>query len=256
MTDRDPLLEQLARVARARETARRNDELFERLAAGTLEPEQLKELELEAEQDPDVKLKLELYRPLGDGAVERVLRSTEARAIAVTGADALPPPARTGRVFRRAALVAGGLAALAASLWLALPLGGSPLPSYTVALEGEQVQRGSTDDALPRLSRGSTFRLVARPARALPLRPRVQTFLVHEGRARAWSPPLQLSPEGALKIEGPVEEVLPDALGRYVAVIVVGAQSDLSPAELDAWRAGSRTEQALKLEVELERVAP
>ncbi|MBK7860107.1 MAG: hypothetical protein IPJ65_16135 [Archangiaceae bacterium] len=250
----DPLLEQLARTARARAARARADALFERLSAGTLDPELLRELELQAEYDPEVKLKLELYRPLGSAGVERVLASPEAAALRSPGRAPVARRRWAGRVVVGAAAVVS----LAASLVLLLPTAGPGLPAYQVTLTGEQQVRGaSVPDPVPRLSDGSTFTLIATPATEVAAPVAVHPFLVHEGTVLSWAPPLEVSAAGAVKVEGPVEQLLPSPPGRYLAVLVLGPARAPSPQQVLGWLSGPGAPgSVVVLRVPFERVAP
>jgi hypothetical protein len=226
--DRDPLLDQLGRLARERSAAEAADEIFERLAHGKLSPQELHALEARAKTDPAVALKLELFRPLGPAAVDRALAALRP----------VPLPEVTRLPNRRRWIQAGAVGlALAASVALLLWPAQVPSPGYTLTVTGEQLTRGSDPAAGVTVGPGSTLRLIARPATAVTQPVAVHGFLVREGQVRPWVPPMDRAPEGAVKIEGPVETLLPDAPGEYTLVLVLGPAAP-TPEQVSQWLTG------------------
>ncbi len=224
----DPLLEQLGRLARAQAEA---DDPFERLALGRLTPDELEALEREARSNPDVALKLELFRPLGGAVVDRTLE------VLSTSRPATPqqPPIATGSARRRWGLFVGATLALAASLWLIVRPAQVEWPAYSLAVTGEQTTRGSEPAPQVRLGAGSTLRLVARPATSVVGQVPAYAFVQREGQVQVWSAPIQRAPGGSVKIEGPVDLLLPDAPGKLTLVLVLGPRSAPSADTVQVW---------------------
>jgi hypothetical protein len=170
-------------------------------------------LEATAPPDPDA------LAPLDAEAKGRI----GARVLEEIGA------APAGRVvpFRRRlrvpAAVAGAAVALAAVLVMFLRLvGPAPLPGYEAAFAGESALRGTQPQAEPaRVGPGSALSLVARPRQPVQGAVEASAFLVRGESARPWAAPVQVSAEGAVRIAGPADDLLPPEPGPWTAVIVI-----------------------------------
>jgi len=179
--------------------------------------------------DPAVHPAPEALAPLDAEARERIAaRVMKEIAPAPTAPTAQPtgraPGARvlafpSRRQLRTAAAV---VAALAAALVLYVwPARTSPLPAYQATFAGETMVRGSEPPAPARVGPGSVLTLVARPQQ--PVRGAVEAaaFLVRGDSARPWAAPIQVSAEGAVRISGPADALLPPEPGPWTAVVVI-----------------------------------
>jgi anti-sigma factor RsiW len=230
----DKLLQELGRVARERQRAESRDERWESLTEGTLSEEDRRELERLAAQDPSTAEAYEAYKPLDAAAKERIAASLE-RQLAGESVPQAPAPARVVPIsssrWRRVVPAVAAMAAAAVVLILALPRQGPPLPGYTLALSSEQtVRSGAPEPEVPRLGPGSQLDVLLRPEQAVEGPMEVRAFLVRPGEARAWNPPLERSPEGAVRIRGPVEALLSIPPGEWTLAVAVGRPGELPEA--------------------------
>jgi hypothetical protein len=185
----------------------------------------------EATEPPDP----EALAPLDSAAKDRMA----ARAL-----EALQPPAAQAQVipFRRRARVVSvagaALAALAAALVLFLrPAGPSPLPAYEATFSGESALRGTEPPSgPPRVGPGSALTLLARPRQPVQGPVEVSAFLVRGDSARPWAAPAQVSAEGAVRISGAADALLPPEPGPWTAVIVIRRPGAPSSGPEDALR--------------------
>ncbi len=241
----DPLVRELAAWARDRAAAEREqlDGRWDRLAAGTLRPEEEEALRAEAEGSPEGAAALAAFQPLGAEAEARIVAKIRAQRAAKPPIDhvARPEPAATefdrpsssrpGKVlpFRRRFVVWGGGLGLAAAAALVavLVLPGSlrPLPTYTVALrsgDGSVRGVGPNPTSPPTFSKGSRFELVLRPATAVAGEVALRCFLISsEGGARRAFPACnraESSGGGSLRVVG-----------------TVGAEIELVPGDWTLW---------------------
>jgi len=155
--------------------------------------------------------------PLDAEAKDRITARVMEEIGAAPGAQVIP--------FRRRVRVAAGVAvaALAAALVLFLrPPGPAPLPAYEASFSGESALRGTQSQAEPpRVGPGSELSLIARPGRPVQGPVEVSAFLVRGDSARPWAAPAQVSPEGAVRIAGSADALLPPEPGPWTAVIVI-----------------------------------
>jgi len=238
----DKLLQELGRVARERQHAEARDARWESLTEGTLSEEERRELERLAEEDPSTAETYEAFKPLDAGAKERIAARLERQLAEEPAQEAAPPPARvvpisSSRRWRGLAPALAAMAAAAAVLVVVLPRQGPPLPAYTLALSSEQgVRSGAPGPEVPRLGPGSQLDLLLRPEQAVEGPVEVRAFLLRPGEARAWNPPLERSPEGAVRIRGPVETLLSIPPGEWTLAVAVGRPGALpeSPDEIRA----------------------
>jgi ferric-dicitrate binding protein FerR (iron transport regulator) len=243
----DELLKELARVARERREEESREARWEGLAQGTLSEEERRELERLAGETPEAHAAYEAFRPLEPEARERIVARLEQEG---TGAKVVPLASRR-RVMARV-VVPAALAAMAAGVLLVvLPVGGgAPVPEYALSFSGEQAVRSDAPEAeVVRLGPGSRFTLVLRPEQGVEGKVEARAFLVRPGEARAWSVPMEVSAEGAVRIQGRAEE-LPVPPGEWTLAIAVGRPGALpdAPGEVrslvearrapdsDAWR--------------------
>lgn len=234
----DKLLRELGRVARERQQAESRDERWESLTQGTLSEDERRALEELARQEPSAAEAHEAYRPLDAAARERIAARLE-QQLAAEPAPEKPPAAVLvpRRPWRRLVPALAALAAAAAVLLLVLPRQAPPLPGYALSLSSEQaVRAGTPEPEVPRLGPGSQLDVLLRPETAVEGPVDVRAFLIRRGEARSWTPPLERSPEGAVRIRGPVEALLPVPPGEWTLAIAVGRPGTLpeSPDEVRA----------------------
>jgi len=177
-----------------------------------------------AEADPEAQA------PLDAQARERITARVMREISAAPGARVIPfrRPERAG--------AAGVAAAMAAMLLLLLRPSRLPLPAYEASFAGEAALRGDAPSGPARVGPGSALALVARPARPVQGPVEATAFLVRGDAARPWSVPLQISAEGAVRISGPADALLPPEPGPWTAVIVVRRPGRPRPGEKDALR--------------------
>jgi hypothetical protein len=116
-----------------------------------------------------------------------------------------------------------------------------------LSFSSEQAVRGSApEQELPRLGPGSLLDLVLRPELAVKEPVEVRAFLLRQGEARAWTPPMERSDDGAVRIRGPVEALLSVPPGEWTLAIAVGRPGTLpvDPGELRSWVEEGRTPEA------------
>jgi hypothetical protein len=166
--------------------------------------------EAAAPPDPDALAPLDAEAK--DRISARVMRELEAA-----------PPAQVIPLRRKVQVsVSVAVMALAAMLVLLARPSGAALPAYEVTFSGERSMRGEeTAGEPPRVGPGSALSLLARPKQPVQGRVEVQAFLVRGESARAWAPPVQVSAEGAVRISGEADAVLPPEPGPWTAVIVI-----------------------------------
>ncbi len=217
MTD-DEVLEAAAAAAREHDVLA--DPRWPSFAEGSLGEDESAALVALARQTEAGRRALDLYRPIPAAEqatfVDQILAPAPARV-----------PATGARGPRRAAAMAFSIVALAAGTTLLLTLparGPSPVPDYSITLVGEQTQRGPAAAApLPVFGPGSEVDLVARPATATMGAVAARAFLLREGRVEAWSPPMEVSSAGSVRIAGSFEEVFRGiAPGAVDLVLAVG----------------------------------
>ncbi|AKT42367.1 hypothetical protein [Chondromyces crocatus] len=260
----DELLRALSRAAREDDPL--VDPRWDELAADRLSEEDREALEALARQDPEAQEALKAFAPLG----EDVRAATVERALAAlthsTGVDAPeaskeegPDSARVVRLQgRRRSLMtwvmAASLAAAVAAVWGLGRFGttaGVPLYELTV-VGGEQSTRSAPrapGEEPPQLGSGSRLELLLRPAEPAHESVAVRAFLATRGAAslsevRRWEPPVEISPEGAVRIAGTREALFPDLpAGEITVLLVVGAEGKLPEDAAAALRAEREEDQ-------------
>ena len=53
---------------------------------------------------------------------------------------------------------------------------------------------------------------------------------MRDGKPQAWTPPVQISNEGAVRITGPVKQLFPDVRSPWEILVAIGPESALPPA--------------------------
>ncbi len=164
---------------------------------------------------------LDALPPLDAEAKDRI----SARVMREIGAAPPAPVIPMRRRWQGAAAAGMAMAAMAAAVILFLRPGRlPPLPVYEATFSGDLSMRGSEPAASPpRVGPGSALTLTARPQRPVQGPVEVDSFLVRGDTPRPWQVPWQISPEGALRLSGPAQELLPREPGPvpWTAVIVV-----------------------------------
>ncbi|HSP78024.1 MAG TPA: hypothetical protein VLQ93_05820, partial [Myxococcaceae bacterium] len=232
----DKLLEELGRVARERQHAERLDPRWESLAEGELSDAEREELERLAREEPAAAEAYEAFRPLEAEIRERIVARVEQELASATAGS---PSAQVVPLVRprRTRVLLPMLSALAAAVALfvvASPGDVPPVPAYALSLSGEQTVRSEVPGPeVARLGPGSRLELILRPEREVEGAVEVRAFLLRPGEARRWTPPMEHSPEGAVRIHGPVEELLPIPPGEWTLALAVGRPGTL-PEEPEA----------------------
>lgn len=231
----DPLLHELGQLAKDEEGLVRAkfDERWDRLAAGTLTPEEDAELRALAAASPEAREAYEAFRPLGEEFQSRLVDKLS------TEIDGRAPPAEPrSRLlwfprWKQAASWAAGAAAAAAAFVLLLRGGAPdvlpPLPTYVAELSGApRTFRGegvpSTGVAV--YGPGDRFQVILRPATKTTGKGlEAECFLLRSGDLRRLDTRVQIDPGGAAKIEGSIGRDLPP--GDWTLWTVVGRQGEL-----------------------------
>jgi hypothetical protein len=245
----DSLLRELGAWARdrARQENEQLDERWDRLAAGSLSPEEEAELRAEAEGSAGGTAALAAFQPLGAEAEARILAQIRAQRMAERPAVATPrpvvasPPAAPAKnvlPFRRRAVVWGGGLGLAAAAVLVavlnLPGSSAPLPSYVAELKGNRSARGPSGTeapGIPTFSPGARFELVLRPAEAVKGNVALRCLLVAAGGGPPRPFPacddVKRSDDGSLLVTGTVGSGIAGPPGAWTLWAIVARPGDL-----------------------------
>lgn len=245
MGDSDAILSALRKEAHERDPSQHPR--WEALAKGELSADEERALAEEAEASPAIRELFEAYRPLGPEAEDRYTARLLAAAKPPRAPDK-PKPVR--RPTWRSSVIGLALAAaLAAVLFIPRP---SALPEYSIAIAGgEQVVRGEPQAAhgTPIIGPGSRLSIVLRPATKLEGAIEARAFLVRDGSARVWSPPIEISSAGAVRIEGTREQLFHGVpAGRWEIVVALSKPGDAPNADDLRPKAGRRL---IRTEVDL-----
>jgi hypothetical protein len=165
-------------------------------------------------------------------AGSRAAGSGEPAAQSVYSARMAVRPAR--RTARTVAIFAAPLAA-AAALVLLMRTRQVDLPAYDleIASSVQDTRAGGPSEHVSeaRLDRTAAFEMVVRPAERARTPIAARAALVHEQRAVAWDAPIEISPEGAVRVRGAARALFGDARGVYEIVVVVARPEDLPSAD-------------------------
>jgi hypothetical protein len=188
--------------------------ILERLARG----EKVREEEL-AGIDPDV---IAMFRPLSNEAESRIAERIAPKKTNVRRVD-----------FRKyVPLLAAAAAVLLFFVWPRHRDG--ELPGYTFELSGNVAEVRSGDptvvEARAKVHENATLEIVLRPKEKVTGPIAVHCTLVRDGKPRAWTPPMQISSEGSVRISGPVKELFPDVAAPWEILVAIGPESALPPA--------------------------
>ncbi|HSU82820.1 MAG TPA: hypothetical protein VLR69_10395 [Thermoanaerobaculia bacterium] len=250
--NKDQLLGELGGLARQEGEAEkaRLDERWDRLAAGTLTPEEEAELKALAESSPEARETYEAFRPLGADFQARVVGAINAeRAADAPRPEPAEPRSRVlpfRRAVRRIEVWLGTAAAVAAALFFlvrspALP----PLPPYAlVPLVGDQSTRGGEPgpaSGTPAFDPGSVLTVVAKPPSAVTIPVDARSFLAQGGELFPWER-AERGADGAFRFRGPLSRFRP---GKWTVWVVVGRPDSLpSTRELQTRLRAGRTRTA------------
>jgi hypothetical protein len=207
----DELLHTLGNLARF-------DERWDRLAAGTVTPEEDAELRALAATDPDAREAYEAFRPLEPAFLARVQAAIQTPAVATA-----PHAAPTAKVlpFRGRAGKVGGWIAAAAAIAALLTFFVRPpaLPDYALAelSGGTRTTRGAAPEAAA-YAPGDRFQVALRPQTGVKAGAALEAraFLGANGALRPVAIQSQFDSAGSVKVEGILD-------------------SDLAPADWTLW---------------------
>jgi hypothetical protein len=225
----DDIVRQLGRAAREAKAAEEGDDRWERLARGALPPQEIAAIRKEAETDPETAAMYEAFRPL-EASVNAAIA---ARAAAELRGGQVIRPARWWRV---ASVAAPLVAAAAVALWIARPGSGvgGEIPSYALSVRGgdrdTRAAGNDTSTGVVEVRPDSRLELVLRPEHRVVGEVGVRTFLARDGDVRAWSPSLELSPDGAFHLAGPAGALLGVSPGTWDVLLVTGRPASLPDA--------------------------
>jgi hypothetical protein len=289
----DKLMAALAQLAREEQknpdathgTDPAADDPWVRIVEGKAGPDELGALETRAAEDPLVKAALEAYRPLD----ARTRDAMAARALEKLGAappkgeeGAPPQPADAapvsnvvpfGRTMGRALMVLAPLAAAAAVAFVVMGKGGGDsLPDYAVDVTGgDRKVRG--DDGVRsviepqrdphagavrevHVSEGSRFSIVLRPETRVEGPVAARAVLVRDGRSQEFRVPIEVAPEGAVRLVATTEDFPAPAHGTWGLVVVVGRPDALPASEDVARKAAGRGFRTFDVRVVVEEPSP
>jgi hypothetical protein len=239
----DRILQSLGDLARREGEADRArfDERWDRLAAGTLSPEEDAELRALAATSPEFREAYEAFQPLGPDVQARIVKKAKAE---LRRKKIIPFPPRRLEVWF------GAMASIAAALFLVIRIWiipGASLPLYQVdPVLGVQSQRGepTATSGLPVFVPGSLLTVSAHPSK--PVKGRVEAL----GFVRPLSggavhpldpqPSFDLPENGAVRLRATLGEGIRLQAGDWRLWIVIGRPGKIpSPSALaEELRAG------------------
>jgi len=219
------------------------DPRWDRLADGTITPQDKADLERLAAVPGPYQEAMRAFAPLSSEVKNEVARK-------IQGAEVLP-------MRRRLVAAVVGLAA-AAALAIALVPSDQPLPAYAMDLSGGmQAVRGSPDaTALPRFAPDTRFELVARPAARADGPIAAAGVWVGNGVRVRWTPAFERSDDGALRIRGTTRALLPLGPGQWTMMLAIGRPEAVEKAASALALGDPATGDVSLLTTRLEVVAP
>lgn len=245
------------------------DRRWDALSAGELSEEDAAALEALAKGSEEGRAAYEAFRPIDEAARAKMAAAALAEAGVTVKREGESAPAKDGPAHdtpandahakaavtplrSRLGLVGAVAAALAAAAaWAVVGPGAAPgLPAYSMKMTGEREQRADPPPAgdVARLGPGARLTLVLRPDRAVKEPIAARGFVSRGAGWEPWRVPMQIAPDGAVRIAGAREELFPGAAaGTLTIAVAVGRAADL-PADPDA---ASRSVRVLRARVEL-----
>ncbi len=208
------------------------DPRWEQLADGTISAADRAALEALATRSPAHAEAMAAFAPLSSSfkaeLTSRVLVGGGANGH--NGATVVSMVGRRSRALRWLSICAPLVAAAAAVAILWSPSARlPPLPSYALQLSaGAQDLRGAA--APERISvfyPDTTFELIARPEAPATGPVAAAGVLVGNGVRVRWTPTLDRSDEGVLRVRGPAREVLPVGPGEWTVMLAVGRAEEV-----------------------------
>lgn len=233
----DRILRELGRLAKEEKEAEqaRFDERWDRLAAGTLTPEEDAELRTLAESSPEAREAYEAFRPLGPefqawmvNKIAKLQPKPQPFWDRLLRLLPFPPP-----TLRFAGWLTAAAATAAYVVMFLLPPAPLPaLPAYTLAeiSGGSRAMRGEATE-VPDFAPGDSFRVVLRPdttvIRAKSLK--AQALLLHGRELHDLEVENHIEPNGVVTLEGSLDRALQP--GAWTLWAVVGRPGKLPDSE-------------------------
>lgn len=244
----EKLLQDLAEIAREEEERElsRLDRRWDDLAAGALDATETGRLQEQSRESEELAEAFEAFRPLGPEFRSRMAEAARFQLAGNAQASREETRAPSGRVLRpRSWGGAGALVALAASLvfFVFWPSGQPPLPGYSMESQGNtrefRAERSGEPGELL-LADGNRLQIILSPEREVEGELRARVDLWHQGSSgELGAPRIEISPQGAVRIDGTVglDLTLPD--GPSALIVVLGRPDSLPATSEIESRLGS-----------------
>lgn len=253
---RDPLLQALGDLEREHE--REHPAAWEDVLAGRASASEVASRPMSGAPSEQAALSSLFTGPIPDDEIEGVV----ARTLAGWKAEPAPlrpvivPLHRRGATWTGIAVVLAVAAALI--LWIAIPppaRGALVAYDFTVRSQSVQVQRTTDGTEVHRYRPESSIDIAITPERAVTEAIELRILARDEqGQESLLAPPVTRSPEGALRVSGRLEAVLPLAPGRWRLRLILslpGTAPTDAGAVVDALAAGTSTTPPGSLELEV-----
>jgi hypothetical protein len=266
--NKDQLLGELGGLARQEREAEkaRLDERWDRLAAGTLTPEEEAELKALAESSPEARETYEAFRPLGADFQARMVgainaeRAGDAPQVAPSEPRSRVLPFR--RAVRRIEVWLGAAVAAVLFFLVRTPAPLQPLPGYEAKLSGgSQEFRGGEPGlatGMPVFLPGSKLTLRIRPATAVAGRVEAHGFLSPMGGKdlRPWKPEphIEIEAKGTITLKGKLGKDIQRGFWTIWGVVARPGKTPTTrdlQAELRAGRTGNADWQAASTNLQI-----
>ncbi|HEY7213655.1 MAG TPA: hypothetical protein VIC28_03445 [Thermoanaerobaculia bacterium] len=235
----DRILRELGHLAKEEKEAEqaRLDERWDRMAAGTLTPEEDAELRALAESSPEAREAYEAFRPLGAEFQARMMNEI-AGALAKDKPQPEPQPIWARLLpfrpvtFRRIGWLTAATAAAGLFLLLRLPASMPPLPAYFAEVNGGtktfRSEEGPSAEP-PVFAPGDPFQVILTPkTETLGKGLEAQCYLLRGRELRHLDVQSELDPRGAVKLTGSLGRDFQP--GIWTLLAVVGRQGELPDA--------------------------
>jgi hypothetical protein len=238
----DRILRELGHLAKEEKEAEqaRLDERWDRLAAGTLTPEEDAELRALAESSPEAREAYEAFRPLGPEFQAWIVNKINKpqpepqpfwdRLLRLLRLLPFPPPTLRFAGWLTAAGTVAASLFLIGRVWMAPPP--APLPPYDIALNGgAKIFRGETGPSTEpeAFAPGDRFQVILRPkTEGIGKGLEVRCFLLRGRELRHLDVRSQIDPRGSVKVNGSLGSDL--SPGIWTLLAVIGRQGELPDA--------------------------